>query len=250
MDDDFKVADEFEKDFPTPEANDPFNEGIKPEKEEEDVATIKDRDNREARRAKRKLQEEREANIAMAERLKVLSEQVSELSKFKSETKEELDGDLHKVLFGNAVETPETRATALNLQKVLEKNAEIAKESALREFEARSEVGNEAYRAEKDFVDAQFEALEDEFSIDLTSKSQTRDDFIDFVEKLSRKDGEGNIVEYPDFRNTYEIFQTLQKRDTTRQKSIGSRGMVRSGNTTETLADKTTQDYLKSIGVL
>lgn len=249
MDDDFKVADEFAQDFPAPDQSDPFNEAPKPEKEE-DVAEVKEKDNREARRAKKALQEEREASILMAERLRVLSEEVSELKKFKGETRESVDSDLHKVLFGSQEETPETRATAVNLQKVFERNMQLAKEGAIKELESRSQAGTQEFKRAKDFVDSEFEALEDKYGVDLTSPSKTRDDFVDFVEKLSRKDDEGNITEYADFQNAYEVFQTLQKRDSSRQRDLGSRGMTRSGNTTQTVADKANQDYLISIGVL
>ena len=63
-----------------------------------------------------------------------------------------------------------------------------------------------------------------------------RNDFIDFVQKISSKDREGNIVEYPDFTEAFDTFQELNKKQSSnsRAKELASRGTSRSSDASAT----------------
>lgn len=244
--DDFSQEFKQDPDFPIQDQKDPLDETTVPAK---DDATITERDNREARRAKKALQAEREAAIILNERVRALSEKVSELERFKTDVGTPVDDDVYDVLYGNTPRTPETEKVAASLQKLLEKNAQKARDLALQEFEARSQEGSREFEEARNTVDSEFEALEDEFGVDFERNTKLRNDFVDFVDRLSRKDTEGNILEYPDFRSAFETFQSLSKRDTSRQREIASRGMTRGNNTSGQAADKEHQEYLKNLGI-
>lgn len=252
------VLDEFEKDFKVEKHEvDPLEipakeEVVAPKKEEVEEET-EPRKNRRERRLEAKLQSERETSIELAARLKALSE----TDRFKKEVAP--DADLHAILFGDAAETPETRATASRLAKVLESHTVRARDEALKAFKEDQE---KAIKAEKDaekLLDSELEALEDEYDVDLTSDSpaarKERREFLEVVQKLSPKDSEGNIKDYADFKEAFEIFQSRKERpDTTRQKGLASRSMTRSSSsassTGKSLEEQNTEKYLIEHGFI
>lgn len=249
------ALDEFAQDFPEVDKQivDPFETPKEKQEEvpakEEDPAAPKPKDNREARRAKEALQKEREANIALTERVKVLSE----VEKFR---KGEPDADLHAVLFGGATPTDETKATTERLQKVLEKFTDTAKQSALAEFKREQAEAQKAEREAEDEIDQNLESLEDQFDADFTSNSpaarKARHDLLEIVKKISPKDSEGNIERFGDFTTAYEIYQERKaKPDTSKQKELAARSLTKSGSSpTQNLEQKSNEDYLKSLGII
>lgn len=255
------ALDEFNEDFPKgDESVDPFaetrTEKTVPEKEEtteeDDVAKIKERDNREAKRAKRALQAEREANIALTERIKVLSE----VQKFNQETgsSKELASDITRI-YGN--DTPEAREASRILKEALDRNLEQAEERALRRLQEVREAEVVAQKEAESFIDNELAALEDEYDVDLTSDSPAgrkhRREFLELVQKASPKDQDGNIKEYADFSEIFEIYQSrLEKPDNSRQRQVASRSMTRSGSssTQKSVEQTSNEQWLKDRGII
>lgn len=81
-----------------------------------------------------------------------------------------------------------------------------------------------------------FETIEEEFDIDITSKSpqarKTKAEFIEFIEAIAPKDEYGEITEYPDFTKSFEIFQSLKAKTppASRAKELASRSMARASD--------------------
>ena len=211
----------------------------KDEKEEEDrIQRIRLRD---VRRIEEKLQESREMNIALNERVKALSES----DRFKEEVA--TDDDVHAMLFGNAAKTEATEATAKAVQRVLEKNkrdaADEAYNRALTAYREEQESTTREVEENTNYLNDELENIETRFGIDLSGETEeskkVRNGFIDFVARLSRKDGEGNIVDYPDIQATWEEYNTRRERSTSRNKQVASRSMTPSaGGDASTDAEK------------
>lgn len=246
---DENVLDDFEADFPkADDTTDPFAETTEaPKKDETDPEEVpEDRKNRRHRRLEEKLNAEREANIALTERVKVLSE----VDKFKRESGES-GIDLSKI-YGS--ETPEAREATRILQEAFKKTAQEAEQNALARFEAKQAEALKAQKEAEGFITQELEALEDEFNVDLTSNApaarKARSQVLALVEKMSPKDSDGNIKDYGDFSTAFEVYQERTKRDSSRQKGVAARSMVRSGGSQQTVTSKPEEDYLRSIGII
>lgn len=124
--------------------------------------------------------------------------------------------------------------------ELLQKYAAKAKEEALREVQ---EMFTQQSAKEEQFgnqIDEGLENLEDKHNIDLTSDTPqaTRDRtaFLKLVAKLAPKDEDGNLKDYPDFEETYEMFKGLkEKNDNTRAKEIASRTMQKTATANDTV---------------
>lgn len=200
------------------------------DKKEDDVDGKK---NRRHRRLEEKLQSERESNIALAERVKILSEQ----QQFERETKHEgLDPDLVRV-FGD---TDAGKEVARIMAEKIALATETAEERALKKFEERQLEAQREQKEFESFIDSELESLEDQHNIDLTSDSpqarKARREFLEMVQNLSPKDENGTITAYADFDSTFNVYQSThqEKVDASRQKEIASRSMQRSTQNAET----------------
>ena len=218
----------FEEEFGSQEE---FGAEVAPiEKQEEDPTlapeSLKDRRHR---RLEKSLQESRDMNIALNERLKVLSE----TQKLQQEVG--ADADIHKVLFGDQAETPQSRATALNLQRLLDKrDAEVQERAFARLQEAQQSESTEDSE-NVSYLEDEFEAIEDRFSVDLSGETEAsrkvRDGFIDYIGALSRKDRRtGEILDYPDIQTAWGEFNSRRQRSTSRAAQIADRSMAPSGS--------------------
>ena len=195
-----------------------FAEEVAPiEKQEEDPTlapeSIKDRRHR---RLERALQESRDMNIALNERVKVLSE----TERFQRDMG--ADEDIHKVLYGDQAETPQTRAVASNLQRLLDKRDEAVEERAFRKLQETNESISQEVQENVSYLEDEFEAIEDRFAIDLSGETEAskkiRDGFIDYIGALSRKDRRtGEILDYPDIQTAWGEYNSR------RQRSSGGR---------------------------
>lgn len=199
-----------------------------PEKEEKEAEQAPA--NRRERRENKQLQWEREARIKAEARLDALSE----ASRFASETG--VDERLAK-LYG----ADNKEAIALH-QAMREDDRKMAREEALAEFKAeRTREAQEVKQYEAQ-IDSAFEAVEDEYNVDLTSNSpaarKNRNELIAIVQKLSPKDAEGNITAYADMTSAWEMLQNQKKGDNSRNKDIASRGVAPSGT-----VDTSKEDY-------
>ncbi len=216
-----------------------------PAKEEDEVVdeSVK---NRRHKRLEKQLQAERESNIALAERVKVLSE----VEKFSKETG--VDTDIAK-LFDNSETGKEN---ALRLSAKLEEVGKIAEERAIARLKKEQSDAVEATKKYESYIDSQFESLEDEFNVDLTSDApaarKARREFGELLEKVSPKDDNGEIKEYADFHSTFEMYKNsrTEEKAPSRQKEIASKTMQKSGPTDSGSSGYDANlAYLRSIGV-
>lgn len=214
-----------------------------PVKDADDEGDV--RKNRRHRRIEAELQRERESNIAMAERIKVLSE----MDKFAKDTDGLVNPDIAKMF----ADTPEGKENALRLSQTLRSMKDEAKSEALKEIESRQAQTVREQREYETLIDNELESLEDEHNIDLTSDApqarKARREFLELVQHLSPKDEDGNVTGYADFGATFEQYQKtsaqVQNIETSnRQKELASRSMQRSGtNNGQSAAPATTPGF-------
>lgn len=201
-------------------------------KEEAKDEESEGRKNRAHRRLEDKLNETREMNIALAERVKVLSEQRSEKNELSSS---EMPAEW-VALYGSS---PEAESAWKVQEKLLQKHTEIAEERAVERIRNEQKQVLEEQKAYESVIDSQLESVEEEFNVDLTSNApsakKARREFLEMVQKLSPKNEDGEITGYADFHSTFEIFKDSREKaqnseTTTRQKEISTRSMQKAGS--------------------
>lgn len=243
-------VDKFFEDIPSQDTK--IEESPLPEKEEKeeesDETKSEGRKNRRHRRLEEQLQAERESNIALTERIKVLAEVDKTSNRSDTEVPAEwlaLHGD-----------TPESQKAWQMEQRLLESYAQKAKGEALQEFEEKQNRVLEEQKKYESVIDSQLESLEDEHNVDLTSDApaarKARREFLEMVQSLSPKDEKGNITGYADFDTAFGLYQKTrtEKVDNSRQKEIASKSMQRSGSSSNDNAVEDAQlKYLRGIGI-
>lgn len=181
--------------------------------------------NRRHRRLEAKLQAERETNIALNERIKVLSE----IDKFAKETPD-VDPDILRMFDPS----DNGKQNALILSRKLSEIQEKAEERAVARIEKEKEKESAEFTEAGNFIDSQLETLEDTYKVSFYGSKKAddlRSQFLEFLEEISPKDKEGNLKDYADFESSFETFVELQsksKPDNSRQREISSRSMQRS----------------------
>lgn len=163
----------------------------------------------------------------------------------KSETKEfvketagadtdEILASLQEIV-GN--DTPQKIAAVKRLRNALGSLEDKGAEKAISVWQKEREAEIEAEREAESELENGFENIEESFEVDITSNTpiarKTRSEFIDFIKRVAPKDSEGNITEYPDFTETFKLYQETSKKpitQATRSKEIASRSSVRSGD--------------------
>lgn len=157
------------------------------------------------------------------------------------------DDELSSVIarmIGN--DTTEKELIGRDLKKVLLGIKNEAREEALQSFKQESQQAEQAQRDAERVLNESFEAIEETYGVDITSNAplakKTRSEFISFVQRLAPKNSNGEITEYPDFIETFDVFQETKKAtpapSNARAKDIASRSMARS---TETQSAKPTE---------
>jgi hypothetical protein len=210
----------------------------KPKKKEEPQAekpiSEEDEDKPKARRYRRmeqRMKEIEDMNIALNERVKVLSE----AEKYAQENAGEVDPDLIKV-FGT---TEDGKQLTSIFQKKFKEVQENAEKSALERIRQEEISAKEEMARESKTIDNAFENIEDKFGVDLSGSNKTsralRDGFIDFIEAISPKDETGEIIEYADFETSFETYKQLAERNkprevSERQRELADRSMTHSGS--------------------
>ena len=240
MPNEHEAVNEFFKSLPTDkdktEVGDILNpkvDPVVPVKEDEDEDVEDSVKNRRHRRLEAKLLAEREANIALSERVKVLSE----VDKFAKETPE-VDADIAKMFDASDI----GKENALRLSRKLNEIQENAEQRAFERLNSVEESEKAEVKEAGDFIDSELEALEDKYGVNLQLGSKQTNEFLQLVEELSPKDEEGNVKEYADFDSTFEVYQRMQqadKPDTSRQRGIASRSMQRSQTSTPVAKPRT-----------
>lgn len=149
-----------------------------------------------------------------------------------SDKKENLVSAFTQII-GN--DTPE-KVHALNLLKETVTDLEQKATAG----ERRVVEAQQAEAAAKAELESGFESIEDEFSVDISSNSaparKMRSDFIDFVKLVAPKDAQGEVTNYPDFKETFKVFQKMSKTQAqpSRAKELASRSMSRSSDVSTT----------------
>lgn len=230
-------VEEFFKGLPE-DGTDAFKEPESSEKEEEKKEEQKSSPeegddvpkNRHERRLVAKLQNEREANIALAEQVKILKE----TDRFYKDNAKEVDPRILKLFAPD--ETGKVGAQVL--QELLDEREQRAIEKARNEMLREREEETKEQAQHEEFIESKLESLEDQFNIDLTSDSpkakKARAEFLDVVERLSPKDESGAIKDFADFGGAYEVYRQSKTQviDNSRNKEIASRTMQRGGTNT------------------
>lgn len=142
-------------------------------------------------------------------------------------------------IIGN--DTPEKIAAAKRLQKALGGLKEDTKREAFNEIQAKENESRQAEIDAQNEVSSALDDIEETYNVDITSNTpqakKSRSDFLSFVERISPKDKEGNIISYPDFSETFKIFKDMNKpASNDRAKEISAKSMANSsepGTTSE-----------------
>lgn len=215
---------------------------VVPEKGEDEP---KSKDRR-YRRLEQKLQEERESNIALAERIRVLAELKEEQ---KSNKDESFDPELIE-LFGD---NEAGKRVAQIFEKKLQGVSERAKQEALEELSKAQSYESELVNEYSNQIDEEFANIEDKYDVDLSgndaSSKKLRELYVNELQRRSHKDKDGNIDSYPDFEATFEDVLEKVKPDNTRNKEIADKSMVRSGQSSPKEEDDSNRAYLRSLGI-
>ena len=149
-----------------------------------------------------------------------------EEQRFKEDVKEDGFVKAFETIIGN--DTPE-KVNALRMLKDEVEGIRQEARSAREEIQAEKQADIDA---EKELAQG-FENIEDEFDVDFTRNTKLRSEFVEFIEKIAPKDEDGEIKDYPDFRQTFALFQELNKKpQNVRNKELASRGMNRGGEAT------------------
>jgi hypothetical protein len=234
-----------------PQDNDPFSfleqpvekpaEEAKPEEPEKEVPEAR---NRRERRLMEKLQSEREAAIALAAKLDVITQSQSTR---KSEEAEFLT--VAERIYGT--QTPELREATELLKTALMGVKDEAKREALAEYQRlRQEEQQSVSKAEKR-IDSMLEELEDEHNVELSDAHQA--EFLKLMERMSPKDKEGNIIEYADHHAVWDIYQEKLKaaRPASPAKDLAARAVTTGTGANDSKAtDDATARWLKENGII
>ena len=157
-------------------------------------------------------------------------------------TSEKQDDPLTDVLtriIGN--DTPEKISAIKDFEKALHSREERVREEALREIDNRVDEEKQAEAQALNELQEGFENIQDTFGVDITSNKPqavaTRKEFIDFVKRVAPKDDDGQVVEFPDLEETFQLFQDIQKSKqptSNRAKELAARSTARSSDASVT----------------
>lgn len=214
------------------------------EKDEEDPEnqpeSVKDRRHR---RLEAKLAAEREANIALNERLKTLAE-------VKQTDTEDYLKNVERIY---GTDSPEAQTATELLKNALKSVEDRAHQRALEDFRAERAQEKAEVSKEEDNLDSMLDELEDEHGVDLTSTKaeSTRKAFFTLLEKMSPKDSNGNIIAYADHNAVYDVFkEKLSKKPENPAKALAARSMTQGASAGSNLSDTSAEQFLKENGII
>lgn len=144
-----------------------------------------------------------------------------EEQRFREEVKEDGLISAFTAIIGN--DTPE-KVNALNALKNEIETIRADARSAREELQAERQAD---IQAEQELAQG-FESVEENFNVDFKTNPKLRSEFIEFIERVAPKDSSGDIVEYPDFNETFKLYQEINKKSNTRAKELASRSATRS----------------------
>lgn len=170
---------------------------------------------------------------------KRLSEQKpTETERFVKDVQDSSGDDLSDVLIriiGN--DTPEKIAAVKDFKKVLTSLEEKGAQRALEQLERQAAEERSRDRKAIEELNNGFEAIEENFGVDLSSNTptarKTRNEFVDFIKRVSPKNEDGQVTSFPDLEETFTLFQemrTNKPQPTSRAKELSSRSLARSSD--------------------
>lgn len=230
---------------------DVFEEPFVPVDVDGGIAKENEQDNREARRAKKALREERAASAQVAKNLADATERLTRIDEVRkvSENPSEALKAIEKI-YGNA--TPETAAATELLKSAFAGMKQEARDEALAVFREEKVKQEKEVESEVQNIQTMLEDLEDEYDIDLTSTQAetTRKGFLATLEKLSPKDRDGEIIAFADPHAAWEVYNNRPRRTENRAKDIADRSMSQSVSSESKTRENSDLRWLRENGII
>lgn len=136
-------------------------------------------------------------------------------------------------LIGN--DTPEKQKALKDFAETLSNLKGEARKEFMDEMKAQEQQKVAADQKAQEELKGYFDEIEEEYNVDLSGNSaaakQLRSQFIEYVRKIAPKDENGEVKVFPDLVASFEEFQEKNKRPASRAKELASRGLTRSGDT-------------------
>jgi hypothetical protein len=186
---------------------------------------------------------DREIKKALNERI---SDRPTETERFTREVVKDEDPltDVLTRVIGN--DTPEKVSAIKDFKRALDSRDERVRAEALREIDSRVDEEREAEIDAQNELIQGFEDIEETFNVDITSNTPQaktiRGEFVDFIKRVAPKDEDGQVTEYPDLEQTFQLFQDMKKvnQAPNRAKELASRSMNRGGDASALPEEKDT----------
>lgn len=149
-----------------------------------------------------------------------------------AEVKDEADEILTRII-GN--DTPEKVSAIRDFKRYLSSLEEKGAEKAISQLQKKQEEERQAEVEAREELDRGFDSIEETYGVDISSNSplakKMRNEFVDFIKRVSPKDENGEVVQFPDLMETFALFQDMNKAKTpSRAKEAASRSMARSND--------------------
>ena len=163
---------------------------------------------------------------------KALKNQPTVEQQFKRDVEEDIKLPSSFVrLIGN--DTPEKVEVLKDMSRYFQTLKGEARQEFLDELKAQESVAREQDEAALSELEEGFEEINDIYGVDLDSDSKTRGAFVEYLRKVSHKNSDGEVDQFPDIPATWEAFQAAQKpraSQNTRAKELAARGLTRSSD--------------------
>lgn len=201
--------------------------------------------NRRERRLAAKLQQEREAGIEMAARLRAITEA--------QQLRQDPDADtLQSIERIYGTDSPEAKEATQLLKNALQGVEERATERAIALMREEQQAAKQQVAQAEQEVESILEELEEEYNIDLTTNDTARASYLKLLERMSPKDRDGNITQFADHHAVWDVYQSRQKPPVdNRAKDLSARSMVQSGASKDsTIQEDATARYLRENGII
>lgn len=151
---------------------------------------------------------------------------------FRKEVDEEINLPASFIkLVGN--DTDEKKEVLKDLSKYFGTLKGEARKEFLEEMNQKEIQAKEADNAALEELNSGFEAIEEQYGVDLDADSKTRAAFVEYLQKVSPKNADGEVTQFADIPSAWEVFQERAKPEpkASRAKELASRGMTRSTDT-------------------
>ena len=135
-------------------------------------------------------------------------------------------------IIGN--DTPEKVAAVKDFRRYLAGLEDKGAEKALSHLEAKQQAAAEEEAKASQELDDSFEAIEDQYGVDITSSKpqarKDRADFVEFIKRISPKNSDGDVIEFPDLVEAFDVFKLTRQTQPNRARELASRSLSRSSD--------------------